>query len=161
MSRVSSSCFFQHALCENIEHSHKTSKNAKCLRHKIVLYIQNFSENKRRNVFFSFDNDIFLLCSSLSSCKSLPGDSRRGGHRADLKGSVESRKSSSTRSSQEAEQVPLLCAHSRLSLVPGWVKTTSCVLSFIITNIHEEIMKKNYILKIRALLMKTIFVIFN
>lgn len=125
------------------------------------FYTSRISVKTNGEMSFSSDNDIFLLCSSLSSCKSLPGDSRRGGHRADLKGSVESRKSSSTRSSQEAEQVPLLCAHSRLSLVPGWVKTTSCVLSFIITNIHEEIMEKNYILKIRALLMKTIFVIFN
>ena len=52
-------------------------------------------------------NEVYLLYSSLSSMKSLLADSRRGGHRADLSGPVEGRKSSSGRSSQEAEQVKL------------------------------------------------------
>lgn len=101
---------------ESIEHSHKISKNTKCLRYKIVLYIQNLSDNKQWNVFFfSYDNDIYLLSSSLSSSKSLPGDSRRGGHRVDLNGPAESRKSSSIRNSQEAEQVTLRSDHSRVT----------------------------------------------
>lgn len=78
-------------------------------------FIQNFSDISEMFFFFFLLTDIYLLSSSLSSSKSLPGDSRRGGHRVDLNGPVESRKSSSIRSSQEAEQVTLPSDHSRVT----------------------------------------------
>lgn len=79
-------------------------------------FIQNFSDISEMFFFFFLLTDIYLLSSSLSSSKSLPGESRRGGHRVDLNGPVESRKSSSIRSSQEAEQVTLPSDHSRVTM---------------------------------------------
>lgn len=46
---------------ESIEHSHKISKNTKCLQYKIVLYIQNLSDNKQWNVFFFLMIMIFIF----------------------------------------------------------------------------------------------------